>query len=280
MLAAITPCSPPKCSSSFWRRRGPDGRDLLEARGGARLAAARAMAGDGEAVRLVADLLDEVQRRMVGRQAPRLLLAREEELLHARACAPRPWPRRSSRIWCRPRSAITPRAALSCPRPPSMRIRSGVLPSPVGELAVAPLERVAHGGVVVARLDALHVVAPVLGVLHRALVVDHARGDGRLAHGVADVEALDALRSAPRRRGIPAAPPTRASCVACAESRWPMRERGVLARHVEPRARLAHRAARRPSPARPAMLAERAPRSPAASSSWSATTRPGTGCCA
>ena len=82
-LAAITPCSPPKCASSFWRRFGPDGADVLQARGGARLAAPRAVPGDGEAVGLVADLLDEVQRRMVRRQAPRALLARHEELLEA-----------------------------------------------------------------------------------------------------------------------------------------------------------------------------------------------------
>src|SRR5450432_1641254 len=57
--------------------------NLLEARRGARLAAARAMPRDREAVRLVADLLDQVQRRMIGRQATRLFLARDEELLHA-----------------------------------------------------------------------------------------------------------------------------------------------------------------------------------------------------
>src|SRR6187549_3739289 len=39
--------------------------DLLEARGGARLAAARAVSRDGETVRLVADLLDEMQGGMV-----------------------------------------------------------------------------------------------------------------------------------------------------------------------------------------------------------------------
>src|SRR3982751_5435766 len=58
-------------------------RDFLQARGRARLAAARAMAGDGEAVRLVADLLDEVQRRVIGRQALGLFLARDEGPFHA-----------------------------------------------------------------------------------------------------------------------------------------------------------------------------------------------------
>src|SRR6202521_1359482 len=59
----------------------PHGGNLLQARGGALLAASRAMPGDREAMRLVADLLDQVQRRVVGRQATRRLLARDEELL-------------------------------------------------------------------------------------------------------------------------------------------------------------------------------------------------------
>src|ERR1051325_1492750 len=40
---------------------GADARDLVEHRGGARLAAPRAVPDDGEAVRLVADRLDQVQ---------------------------------------------------------------------------------------------------------------------------------------------------------------------------------------------------------------------------
>src|SRR5690349_15228791 len=61
----------------------PDGGYLLQARGGARLAAARAMSRDREAVRLVAHLLDEMQRRMVGRKPSRLVLAGNEELLQS-----------------------------------------------------------------------------------------------------------------------------------------------------------------------------------------------------
>src|SRR5262249_23002218 len=60
------------------------GGDLLEARSGARLAAPGAVPGDRAAMRLVAHLLDEVQRGMVGRKAPRLLFTRDEELLHPR----------------------------------------------------------------------------------------------------------------------------------------------------------------------------------------------------
>src|SRR3546814_16938769 len=63
--------------------------------------------------------------------------------------------------------------------------------------AAAPepaLQRLVHRRVVVARLDPGDVVAPVLAA-HRAVGVEyHARGHRGLAHGVADVEALDALR--------------------------------------------------------------------------------------
>src|SRR3546814_19840481 len=63
--------------------------------------------------------------------------------------------------------------------------------------AAAPepaLQRLVHRRVVVARLDPGDVVAPVLAA-HRAVGVEyHARGHRGLAHGVADVEALDARR--------------------------------------------------------------------------------------
>src|SRR5882672_10794083 len=57
-------------------------RDPLERGRGAALRAAGAMPGDGEAVRLVADLLDEVQPRMVRRQPHRL--SSDPQLLQAR----------------------------------------------------------------------------------------------------------------------------------------------------------------------------------------------------
>lgn len=57
----------------------------------------------------------------------------------------------------------------------------------------AALDRLPHGCVVVARRDAGNIEAPVLAT-HRAAGVEyHARGDGRFAHGVTDVETLHAL---------------------------------------------------------------------------------------
>src|SRR5689334_5000302 len=77
------PLQPAEMLEQLLAARGPDGRDLLEARGGARLAAPRAVAGDRETVRLVAHLLDEVQRGAVGREAPGLVLAGKDQLFHA-----------------------------------------------------------------------------------------------------------------------------------------------------------------------------------------------------
>ena len=58
--------------------------------------------------------------------------------------------------------------------------------------------RLVHRRVVVARFDAGDVVAAVLAA-HRAFGVEHhAGGHRRLAHGVADVEAFDPRRRAPR----------------------------------------------------------------------------------
>ena len=66
MLAACTPRKPPKCASSACRRFFADTGDLLQRRRRARLRASRPMALDREAVRLVANLLQQVQPRVIG----------------------------------------------------------------------------------------------------------------------------------------------------------------------------------------------------------------------
>ena len=58
-------------------------------------------------------------------------------------------------------------------------------------LLVAARQDLAHRGVVVAGRDAGDVVAAVFARLHLVMVIDHARRLRRLAHRVADVEALD-----------------------------------------------------------------------------------------
>src|SRR5258706_13907248 len=58
----------------------PDRGDLLETGGGARLAALRAVPRDREAVRLVSNLLDQVQGRVVRGEPARLGLSRDDHL--------------------------------------------------------------------------------------------------------------------------------------------------------------------------------------------------------
>src|SRR5690606_30666999 len=60
---------------------GAQARDFLERRGSPRLRAPLAVAGDREAVCLVANLLHEMQGRGIGRQQDRPLPAGDEELL-------------------------------------------------------------------------------------------------------------------------------------------------------------------------------------------------------
>ena len=70
--------------------------------------------------------------------------------------------------------------------------RRGALLHRLGEPGVAPLQHLAHGGVVVARRHALDVEAPILRRLHRVGFIHDAGGLGGFARGVAHVEALDA----------------------------------------------------------------------------------------
>jgi len=63
---------------------GADTRDILQRRAAASLAAAGAMPLDGETVRFVADLLDQVQTRVIRSRCKRIDAARHEQLLLSR----------------------------------------------------------------------------------------------------------------------------------------------------------------------------------------------------
>ncbi len=84
MLAAVKPFSPPKRASSFWRRLASDPGDALQRGGAARLGAPTPVTGDGEAVRLVADLLNQMQAGMILRQPQGFVAPRHDQLLQAR----------------------------------------------------------------------------------------------------------------------------------------------------------------------------------------------------
>ena len=68
----------------------------------------------------------------------------------------------------------------------------GLLAAGFEQLAVAAQQHLAHGGVVIARCDAVDVVAPVLRVLHLVAFKHHTRGLCGFTSGVRNVETLDA----------------------------------------------------------------------------------------
>ena len=146
------PCTPPKCASSAWRFAGADAGDLLQRRRRARLRAPRAVALDREAMRLVADLLQQVQARMVRRQVEHRIAVRE------RRCPPRPALRSGplampiSGTPCRPCSASTlgRDADLALAAVDHQQIGRRVLAG--HDARAAPRQRLAHRRVVVARL--------------------------------------------------------------------------------------------------------------------------------
>ena len=67
-LAAIKSLQPAEMRQQLLPALGPDARDAFQHRRAARASAPVAMPGDREAMRLVADLLDQMQAGMVGRQ--------------------------------------------------------------------------------------------------------------------------------------------------------------------------------------------------------------------
>ena len=175
---------------------------------------------DGEAMRLVADLLDQMQARVVRRKLQRLGAPRQASAAPARACAPRPWPRRPAPRRPDPSSSSTSRAIADLPLAAVDQDQVGQLALARHDLAVAPVEHLAH-----ARRSRRPASIPprccsggTRSSACRRPVVDHARRHGRLAHRVADVEALDALTVSGSSSACCSAA-SRASWVACAPSR-------------------------------------------------------------
>src|SRR5258708_3178870 len=211
---------------------GADAGDLVQHRSGARLAAPRAMADDRETVRLVADRLDEVQPRMHRRKLQGARFGLEDQLFETGLALG---------TFRHADYAHLVQAGLHQRRPGWVDLRLSAVdqhqvgndPSAGGHALIAPPERLAHRAVVVARRDVADVEAPVLGFLHLLVVVDHAGGHGRLAHGVADIEALDALRPLGQAERL-------AQRMQPALLRRPVAhtlrdsQQRVLARHVEP----------------------------------------------
>ncbi len=111
--------------------------------------AALAVIGDGEAVALIANALDEMENRRAAVEDDGLILLPVDiDDLFALGDG-------GERLqWCMPSSSRAPAAAWSWPRPPSMRIRLGHLELVILDALIAAEDDFAHGGKVVYALDA------------------------------------------------------------------------------------------------------------------------------
>ncbi len=183
-----------KGSQQVAAARGAYTRDVIQFRADSRLAALGAMAGDGEAVRFVADLDDEMERGRLSTQSQAFAHVRKDQRLET-GLAPLAF--RYTHHYHRLQPDLgkdrTRGADLTLAAVDQDQIRAHALAR--RNLAIPPLQRLTHRREVVTRRDAVDVVAAIFGTLHGAGFAYHAGRHRGLAHGVADVEALNALRS-------------------------------------------------------------------------------------
>src|SRR5690606_31531510 len=168
------------------------------------LAAARAVAGDREAVRLVAHTLHQEQPLAAARQNDRLLAPRQIDFLKLfRQPADRHAPEQPDRLQNLDRYVQLPLAAVDDQQVRQQAPRLALillagrgdrwLLDRVEMAAEAARQRLAHRLVIVRSLvpDSLDVEAAVLAFTRDALHEHHAAGDDRRTLRRADVEALD-----------------------------------------------------------------------------------------
>src|SRR5205085_690671 len=173
---------------------GADAGNLVQHRGRALFAPPRAVANDGEAVRLVADRLDEMQRRMRRRELQTARARLDDQLLQSGlALGPLRHADEAYLVQAEIGEHGTRDADLAFAAVDQYQVWN--LAGLPRDALVAAREHLAHRAVIVARRDAADVEPPILRLLHLLPVVDDARGDRRLAHRMADVEAFDAPRA-------------------------------------------------------------------------------------
>ncbi|KAG1539521.1 hypothetical protein G6F50_014490 [Rhizopus delemar] len=149
------------------------------------------MAGDGEAVRLVAHLLDELQRR-IGRTRPQFAPIWH----HQRFVAGAAFHALGHTYQQHPFHAEVGQRGLGLRQLAGATVdqqyvrQHALLFHGTAEAAVDGL---AHGGVVIARLDTADVEAAILRAHRPSSIEPHAGGHGGFAEGMTDVEALDPL---------------------------------------------------------------------------------------
>ena len=175
----------------------PNSGYLLKHRGCARFGAPLAVAGDRKTVCLIADLLDEKQCQRVRRQYSGGLLPGQEKPLLA-GFAPLSLGHAHQTNILNPQLVQDRLGDTQLPFPAVYEQQIRKAPRPVTLLVPQPpvtaCQRLGHGSVVVARLDAVNIETAIIGFQWALWREDHAGSDGCLALGVADVETLNALR--------------------------------------------------------------------------------------
>src|SRR5947207_6129705 len=165
-------------------------RNALQRRRGAPLGASRAVPGDGETMRLVANPLDQMQSGVVRGERHRTLANPQllEAGLSLRALGDAD-ERDIGEADLRER--LFRRAHLSLAAVDENQVGGDALAARYP--AVAPRKRLRQSAVVVARLHTFDVVATVFAPAHVHAIVHHAGRHRGLAHRVAHIEAFDAL---------------------------------------------------------------------------------------
>ena len=154
------------------------------------------MALDGEAVRLVANLLQQVQPRMVRRQRERLVAVGKDDLLEAGLALGALGDANEQRaVHSLLSQHVGSDADLTLAAVDHQQVGRRILAG--HDARDAARQSFAERRIVVAACRRLDVEAPVFPALHGEAIEDHAACHGRFAHGVTHVEALDPLH---RRR--------------------------------------------------------------------------------
>ena len=194
--ACRIPWRPPNCFSRSVRRFGPSPGISSSGDSAPRAVPRPSMPGDREAMRFIANALNQTQRRRVRRKYKRRFLTGQEkaflscpaigafrdshdhESLHA------------ERIECRERRVELPRAAVDQQQIGHWRFAAQ-------DACEAPLHRLTESTIIVAWCE-LAQVEPTVVALDWPLDTEHyARCHRRLPHRVAHVKALDPCRRAP-----------------------------------------------------------------------------------
>ncbi len=170
-----------------------DARNLLKRRGSTRFSASGTVAGNGETVRLVAHLLDQVQRwRVCGKRELVSRIVEVKSLQSGFAGHTLGYPEQDQFRYGQLFEYLASHVELPLAAIDQQNVRQLALT--LRGLAETPGQRLVHRRIVIARGNTLDVVASIVRLQRPLRPEDHAGRHRRLAAGMADVEAFQAHR--------------------------------------------------------------------------------------